>query len=86
MNFLKLPVNAGGADWSALTLTPPNRVNGSVVLERAARGPQTGGMRFRLPRAGGRAARSAHPADRRSRGQRMRVAIPLTAPCAWEKR
>src|ERR1700722_897190 len=32
MNFLKLPVNAGEVRLGALTMTPPNRVNGSVVL------------------------------------------------------
>jgi multiple sugar transport system ATP-binding protein len=76
MNFLKLPVNAGEVRLGALTMTPPNRVNGSVVLGVRPEDLELAecGFGFRVQVAEPLGPHILLTGE--AEGQRMRVAIP----------
>jgi multiple sugar transport system ATP-binding protein len=76
MNFLKLPVNAGEVRLGALTLTPPSRVNGSVVLGVRPEDLELseGGFGFRVQVAEPLGPHILLTGE--AEGQHMRVAIP----------
>ena len=76
MNFLKLPVSGGEVRLGALTLTPPNGANGSVVLGVRPEDLELadGGFSFRVQVAEPLGPHILLTGE--AEGQRMRVAIP----------